>query len=71
MGLFTVPIIALRNEKGSYNIFPNSIIDELIIALRNEKGSYNVHLWQCTKRQIIALRNEKGSYNERTLRSKV
>ena len=41
MGLFAVPIIALRNEKGSYNI---AIVDKdggLIIALRNEKGSYN------------------------------
>ena len=34
-------IIALRNEKGSYNlnIYPNS--HNQIIALRNEKGSYN------------------------------
>ena len=41
MGLFAVPIIALRNEKGSYNQTPvnNNICD--IIALRNEKGSYN------------------------------
>lgn len=40
MGLFAVPIIALRNEKGSYNIV--GAINELkqIIALQNEKGSY-------------------------------
>ena len=35
-------IIALRNEKGSYNL--DSVNTELcsIIALRNEKGSYNI-----------------------------
>ena len=34
-------IIALRNEKGSYNLI--MVVDMLavIIALRNEKGSYN------------------------------
>lgn len=38
MGLFNVPIIALRNEKGSYNaLFPHSRGTK-IIALRNEKG---------------------------------
>ena len=36
-------IIALRNEKGSYNI-NNAIFHRFfIIALRNEKGSYNTH----------------------------
>ena len=41
MGLFAVPIIALRNEKGSYNLV-NQLFNRLcIIALRNEKGSYN------------------------------
>ena len=41
MGLFAVPIIALRNEKGSYN--SQRLMDFCldIIALRNEKGSYN------------------------------
>ena len=36
-----IKIIALRNEKGSYNPqkFENCIV--IIIALRNEKGSYN------------------------------
>ena len=36
-----IKIVALRNEKGSYN---NKIIDRpffYIVALRNEKGSYN------------------------------
>ena len=35
-------IIALRNEKGSYNL--NIAMGEIfkIIALRNEKGSYNL-----------------------------
>ena len=41
MGLFAVPIIALRNEKGSYNKDGKTVIFPFIIALRNEKGSYN------------------------------
>ena len=34
-------IVALRNEKGSYNslVAPQPI--KVIVALRNEKGSYN------------------------------
>ena len=63
MGLFAVPIIALRNEKGSYNktaVFAEGVE---IIALRNEKGSYNCRLVFITELAIIALRNEKGSYN--------
>ncbi len=35
------PIIALRNEKGSYNRKRLVLLDSKIIALRNEKGSYN------------------------------
>ena len=34
-------IIALRNEKGSYNRLGRGKKRRLIIALRNEKGSYN------------------------------
>ena len=41
MGLFAVPIIALRNEKGSYNQINQLTGRRFIIALRNEKGSYN------------------------------
>ena len=41
MGLFAVPIIALRNEKGSYNYLVTTLDNIQIIALRNEKGSYN------------------------------
>ena len=35
------PIVALRNEKGSYN--NSGVINNrrVIVALRNEKGSYN------------------------------
>ena len=33
-------IIALRNEKGSYNIEQRFVCADSIIALRNEKGSY-------------------------------
>ena len=42
MGLFAVPIIALRNEKGSYNNASAIETPKSIIALRNEKGSYNL-----------------------------
>ena len=34
-------IVALRNEKGSYNAFINLYLFHKIVALRNEKGSYN------------------------------
>ena len=34
-------IVALRNEKGSYNYFPLIAHNAQIVALRNEKGSYN------------------------------
>ena len=44
MGLLAVPIIALRNEKGSYNELIRQIARNEIIALRNEKGSYNTSI---------------------------
>ena len=34
-------IVALRNEKGSYNDKAMDSAIFLIVALRNEKGSYN------------------------------
>ena len=34
-------IVALRNEKGSYNLGLYRVIAPRIVALRNEKGSYN------------------------------
>ena len=34
-------IVALRNEKGSYNVEAMIIYTPAIVALRNEKGSYN------------------------------
>ena len=34
-------IVALRNEKGSYNHVGGRIYQLAIVALRNEKGSYN------------------------------
>ena len=36
-----IVIIALRNEKGSYNVGSGKEKVASIIALRNEKGSYN------------------------------
>ena len=56
-------IVALRNEKGSYNIKPTDTFKTDIVALRNEKGSYNVGLISKYAIWIVALRNEKGSYN--------
>ena len=35
-------IVALRNEKGSYNQFEKLKQYAFIVALRNEKGSYNL-----------------------------
>ena len=61
-------IIALRNEKGSYNSLIASILTKAIIALRNEKGSYNNTVNGATINGIIALRNEKGSYNLFTIK---
>ena len=34
-------IVALRNEKGSYNVIKEIDKKTCIVALRNEKGSYN------------------------------
>ena len=39
-------IVALRNEKGSYNTYGIAITPGMIVALRNEKGSYNFS-WLC------------------------
>ena len=36
-----VLIVALRNEKGSYNAWSLQARVAIIVALRNEKGSYN------------------------------
>ena len=60
-------IVALRNEKGSYNVLVKPPFICLIVALRNEKGSYNHKLGMDTEYFIVALRNEKGSYNEKVL----
>ena len=35
-------IVALRNEKGSYNAYRERRRKPFIVALRNEKGSYNL-----------------------------
>ena len=57
-------IVALRNEKGSYNTISGHDFRATIVALRNEKGSYNSPVdWQ-DRAGIVALRNEKGSYND-------
>ena len=56
-------IVALRNEKGSYNVVVIDEAQNIIVALRNEKGSYNKIMGNITSRDIVALRNEKGSYN--------
>ena len=56
-------IVALRNEKGSYNAFRPLWAINCIVALRNEKGSYNKARPMVSAPVIVALRNEKGSYN--------
>ena len=56
-------IVALRNEKGSYNGIADIGTTMAIVALRNEKGSYNSPSLARSVRYIVALRNEKGSYN--------
>ena len=56
-------IVALRNEKGSYNSLISLDWIVKIVALRNEKGSYNPMEITRTPAAIVALRNEKGSYN--------
>ena len=56
-------IVALRNEKGSYNSYRGKAQCFAIVALRNEKGSYNVCSLLSKLGYIVALRNEKGSYN--------
>ena len=38
-------IVALRNEKGSYNRYNCVEVMVDIVALRNEKGSYNSILY--------------------------
>ena len=35
-------IVALRNEKGSYNLVALHIIEYAIVALRNEKGAIQI-----------------------------
>ena len=61
MGLFAVPIIALRNKKGSYNVLAVGSRLRRIIALRNKKGSYNLNYLKQKDYTIIALRNKKGN----------
>ena len=54
-------IVALRNEKGSYNQGGCSTTAVLIVALRNEKGSYNATEPMKFGTSIVALRNEKDA----------
>ena len=54
-------IVALRNEKGSYNKHFMKQAQTYIVALRNEKGSYNLRYSDTASFDIVALRNEKGA----------
>ena len=54
-------IVALRNEKGSYNVSNRLVRHFRIVALRNEKGSYNHYHIHKTPLGIVALRNEKDA----------
>ena len=68
--MFLKLIVALRNEKGSYNRLKRLAMELQIVALRNEKGSYNGLTFVNYAGYIVALRNEKGSYNKRARRLK-
>ena len=48
-------IVALRNEKGSYNDLYDFAAFVSIVALRNEKGSYNWAMVDIVKANIVAL----------------
>ena len=54
-------IVALRNEKGSYNHKNQLFRHACIVALRNEKGSYNFVRFMSLIVLIVALRNEKDA----------
>ncbi len=59
--MFAKVIVALRNEKGSYNLMFLMCLMVVIVALRNEKGSYNPSFRTRTCARIVALRNEKDT----------
>ena len=44
MNIIKNMIVALRNEKGSYNLYTSCNKYSYIVALRNEKGSYNFEI---------------------------
>ena len=35
-------IVAIRGERGSYNVINSSARDDAIVAIRGERGSYNL-----------------------------
>ena len=53
-------IVALRNEKGSYNKRNKPLYIYNIVALRNEKGSYNLTNRGASP-AILELRNRKDT----------
>ena len=63
--LFAPSIVALRDERGSYNIggYQGRLV--LIVALRDERGSYNRNQYAAHLAAIVALRDERGSYNRK------
>ena len=56
-------IVALRDERGSYNKLHALLSVFPIVALRDERGSYNYLVSVCKHFLIVALRDERGSYN--------
>ncbi len=56
-------IVAIRGERGSYNIKRNNIIFLFIVAIRGERGSYNRQFGDRLAAGIVAIRGERGSYN--------
>ena len=58
-------IVALRDERGSYNAIRSRLISSSIVALRDERGSYNDLPSDLVYFGIVALRDERGSYNSK------
>ena len=56
-------IVALRDERGSYNAVSGGYNVSIIVALRDERGSYNRTQLLVLLMFIVALRDERGSYN--------
>src|SRR5699024_5185906 len=55
--------LAIRGERGSYNLSAITSPHHRIVAIRGERGSYNADRIGLDLVQIVAIRGERGSYN--------